>query len=216
LWPGILRHPYDLGQKFPRLLAFPVNPPQIASSAADISLLILRKGLDLTPSTFIARILGPVLVVAALGLLLQTESLRATANEFLKSPALIYFSGVTSLAIGLAVLNVHHLWVRDWRVIITIFGWLALVSGIFRILATTFVQSAGLEMMTHPRGLIVGAVADLVLGGYLSIMGYRDIWDETARAKPHRAAAVRTEAKGPAKAKVSSTAKRTGRRPKSS
>jgi hypothetical protein len=144
----------------------------------------------MTPSTFIARILGPVLIVIGLGLLLQTESFRAMGVEFLKSGALIYFSGLITIAVGLAILNVHNLWVRDWRVIITIFGWLSLIGGIFRILATTWVQQSGLSMMTHPRGLIVVAVAELLLGGYLSIMGYQDIWNEVVRGKPQRAPAT--------------------------
>lgn len=149
----------------------------------------------MTPSTFIARILGPVLVVIGLGLLLQTESFRAMANEFLKSGALIYFSGLITIAVGLAILNVHNLWVRDWRAIITIFGWLALIGGIFRILATSWVQQAGLSAMTHPRGLVVAAVAELVLGGYLTVMGYQDVWNHAGHGKPRRAASAHKAAK---------------------
>jgi uncharacterized protein YjeT (DUF2065 family) len=68
----------------------------------------------MTPSTFIARILGPVLVIVGIGLLLEGETFRAMAGEFLHSSALIYLSGVMTLAAGLAILNVHHLWTRDW------------------------------------------------------------------------------------------------------
>ena len=92
----------------------------------------------MTPSAYIARILGPVLVIIGLGLLLEGETFRAMAGEFLRSAALIYFSGLITLAVGLAILNVHHLWTRDWRSIITVFGWLALIGGIFRILAPNF------------------------------------------------------------------------------
>ena len=94
----------------------------------------------MTPSAYIARILGPVLVIIGLGLLLEGETFRAMAGEFLRSAALIYFSGLITLAVGLAILNVHHLWTRDWRSIITVFGWLALIGGIFRILAPNLVQ----------------------------------------------------------------------------
>jgi hypothetical protein len=158
----------------------------------------------MTPSTFIARILGPLMVVMGLGLLLQTQAFRAMAQESLQSPAVIYFSGLITLAVGLAILNVHNLWTRDWRVIITIFGWLAVIGGIFRLLATGFVQQVGLEVVIRPRGLIVGAVIQLVLGGYLAIMGYQDIWNGGARAKPHRAAPAKT-------AKASTSAARTKR-----
>lgn len=151
----------------------------------------------MTPSTFIARIMGPLLVVMGLGTLLQTEAFRAMAQESLQSPAVIYFSGIIALTIGLVVLNVHNLWVRDWRVVITIFGWLALIGGIFRLLATSFVQQVGLEVLTRPRGLIVGAVGQLVLGGYLAIVGYQDIWKAPAHRKPHRQAAAKRAATSP-------------------
>ena len=97
----------------------------------------------MTASAYIARILGPVLVIIGLGLLLEGETFRAMAGEFLRSAALVYFSGVATLAIGLAILNVHHLWTRDWRSVITVFGWLAVIGGIFRILAPNLVQRIG-------------------------------------------------------------------------
>ena len=97
----------------------------------------------MTPSAYIARILGPVLVIVGLGLLLEGETFRAMAGEFLRSAALVYFSGVATLALGLAILNVHHLWTRDWRSVITLFGWLCVIGGIFRILAPTLVQRIG-------------------------------------------------------------------------
>jgi 1,4-dihydroxy-2-naphthoate octaprenyltransferase len=37
--------------------------------------------------------------------------------------------GMFALLAGLAIVNVHNLWVSDWRVIITILGWLAIVRG---------------------------------------------------------------------------------------
>ncbi len=164
----------------------------------------------MTPSTFIARILGPVLVIVGLGLLLQTEWFRLMANEFLKGTSLVYLTGLISLVLGLAILNTHNLWVRDWRVIITLFGWLALISGIFRLLATSWVQHLGLEAMTHPRGLVVTAVVELVLGGYLTIMGYRDLWGGADGAKKPRAAAA------PKPAKAASASAGAAKRPRKS
>ena len=64
---------------------------------------------------------------------------------------LIYFTGILTLAAGLAILNVHHLWTRDWRVLITIFGWLFLIGGIFRILAMSMAQRVGESFIAHQR-----------------------------------------------------------------
>jgi len=145
----------------------------------------------MTASAYIARILGPILVIIGLGLLLEGETFRAMAGEFLRSAALVYFSGVATLAIGLAILNVHHLWTRDWRSVITMFGWLFVIGGIFRILAPTLVQRIGDSFIAHQRWPIMGAIITLALGAFLSVMGYRDIWEGKRRVH-HRASAVKS------------------------
>ena len=146
----------------------------------------------MTPSTFIARILGPVLVIVGIGLLLEGETFRAMAGEFLHSSALIYLSGVMTLAAGLAILNVHHLWTRDWRVFVTIFGWLLLIGGILRILAMSWAQSVGESLIAHRRWPLAGAVVTLALGAFLTVMGYQNAWNGGRRRPSHRSSAARS------------------------
>jgi hypothetical protein len=67
-------------------------------------------------------------------------------------------------------------------------------------------------MMTHPRGLVVAAVIELVLGGYLCIMGYQDMWEEVRIGRPHRAATAHRAAARPRAAKASRA--RTSKRPR--
>ena len=140
----------------------------------------------MTPSAYIARILGPMLVIVGLGLLLEGETFRAMAGEFLRSAALIYFSGVATLALGLAILNVHHLWTRDWRSVITCSAGSsssAASSGSWR---PTLVQRIGESFIAHQRWPIMGAIVTLALGAFLSVMGYQDIWQAQAtRSSSH-------------------------------
>jgi hypothetical protein len=149
----------------------------------------------MTSSAYIARILGPICVIIGLGLLLEGETFRAMAGEFLRSAALVYFSGVAALAVGLAILNVHHLWTRDWRSVITMFGWLAVIGGIFRILAPTLVQEIGEGFIAHRRWPIIGAVVTLALGAFLAVMGYQDIWQGKRRVH-HRTSAAKSSGAG--------------------
>ena len=146
----------------------------------------------MTPSTFIARILGPVLVMIGIGLLLEGETFRAMAGEFLHSSALIYLTGIITLAVGLAILNLHHLWVSDWRVVITIFGWLSVIGGIFRLLAPSLVQRMGESLIAHQRWPIADAVVTLALGAFLTVMGYQDVWGGGRRRPSHRSSATRS------------------------
>jgi hypothetical protein len=163
----------------------------------------------MTPSVYIARILGPVLVIIGLGLLLEGETFRAMAGEFLRSVALVYFSGVATLAVGLAILNVHHLWTRDWRSVVTVFGWLFVIGGIFRILAPTLVQEIGESFIAHQRWPIMGAIVTLALGAFLAVKGYQDIWEGKRRVH-HRTSA----AKSGGAAKSSGAASRSAKRPR--
>ena len=92
-----------------------------------------------------AHPLGPVLLIIGIGLLLEGDSFRAMAGgEFLRDQGLIYVTGLPTLAAGLAILNVHHVWSRDWRVAHHhIFGWLFLIGGIMRIPAMSMAQRVG-------------------------------------------------------------------------
>ena len=125
-------------------------------------------------SKFLARLIGPFLVAIGAGLLLNTDVFAAMAAEFLKSPALIFISGLLTLTAGLAIVNTHNVWTTDWRVIITIFGWLGVIGGALRIMFPQLVAQIGTLMLAQ-RGAVVGAwIVVILLGLWLSYLGYLD------------------------------------------
>ncbi|MFA5337823.1 MAG: hypothetical protein WC330_05785, partial [Candidatus Omnitrophota bacterium] len=81
------------------------------------------------PSIFLAQLIGPFIVLISIGMLLNLKVYRQIIEDFLKSTALIYISGLITFVTGLAIVLFHNLWVADWRVIITVFGWLTLIKG---------------------------------------------------------------------------------------
>ena len=105
-------------------------------------------------SIFLAQLLGPCFLVVGIGLMLNADGYRAMAREFLKSRPLIYLAGLLAIAPGLAVVLVHNVWTADWRVIITIFGWL------------------GFWILDSRVGLYVPSIITLLLGAVLSYYGY--------------------------------------------
>jgi hypothetical protein len=97
-------------------------------------------------------------------------------------------------------------------VVITIFGWLALIGGIFRVLATSLVQRTADAVIANPRWLIVGGAGTLLLGGFLTVMGYQDIWNEAGRPPKRRTSAAKrasTTADAAKRPRRKSTATRT-------
>lgn len=89
-------------------------------------------------SVFLAWLIGPTLTLVGIAILIQRNYYRDMVERFFNDPQDYFFSGVGSLVIGLAIIASHNLWVGDWRVIITVFGWAALVKGVMRILVPQF------------------------------------------------------------------------------
>ncbi len=123
-------------------------------------------------SIFLAQLIGPVLLTGAISLFVNGERQGAMAREFLESPPLIYLSGILVMTAGLAIVLYHNVWAFDWRVLITLVGWMALIGGAFRILFFDAVEKIGEKMLDKPRGLTIGGVVWLVIAVVLIYFGY--------------------------------------------
>jgi len=126
----------------------------------------------LDTSIFLARLLGPMLVVLAVGLLVRQDAWRAMANDFIVSRPLVFLSGFLTLLGGLAVVNTHNVWEGGWPVIITIFGWLAVIGGIARMLFPDTVMGIGTRMLKNKTALTVAGAVEGLLGLWLCYVGY--------------------------------------------
>jgi uncharacterized membrane protein len=124
-------------------------------------------------SLFLAKLIGPVMIVIGLAVIINHEEFRKLAQEFLSSRALMFLSGFVILPAGIAILIVHNIWRLDWRVIVTLIGWLLAVSGAVRMLAPKFVTERGNAMLRHPQTLLIAGVAWAAIGFVLFFFGYR-------------------------------------------
>lgn len=154
-------------------------------------------------SFYLARLIGPLLVVIGLGILFNGDVYRAMADEFLKSHALIYLSGLLALVAGLALVNAHNVWSDDWRLLITILGWLAVIGGTLRILVPQQVEAIGHAMVvTHPGVLIFAGLVVVLVGATLSYFGYYAPVRAAAIVAAARRASARPSRKASPKARV--------------
>ncbi len=123
-------------------------------------------------STFLARLIGPLLLAIGAGMLLNGTAFRTMAGQLLYAHALIYLSGVLTMLAGLAIINVHNLWTPDWRVVITVLGWFMVLGGVVRIVLPQEAGAVGLTLLTTSGVVPAFAIVVLLLGGWLSFMGY--------------------------------------------
>ena len=124
-------------------------------------------------SRYLAKVIGPVFMAIGASMLLNAPMYGTLGKQFLSSYAFIYLSGLLALPVGIAIVLAHNVWTPDWRVLITLFGWTALIGGLFRIVFPQLVQRAGGILFHLALVPVFGGALVLVLGGVLSYFGYR-------------------------------------------
>ncbi len=123
-------------------------------------------------SLFLAKLIGPLLVVIAIGMLLRQDATLAMARDFIANRALVYLAGFLTLLGGLSIVITHNVWTGGWPVVITILGWLAIVGGIARMLFPETVMGIGQRMLDNRTYVTVGGVVEGLLGLWLCYVGY--------------------------------------------
>jgi hypothetical protein len=123
-------------------------------------------------SIFLARLLGPLLLIPGLGLLFNPRSFRTAATEVVGSLTLVYLFGFIDLAAGLAIVLTHNVWTANWRVLITLIGWLMLLRGAARILIPDTIIGYAAKLLRNKQFYLVSGIVLVVLGLVLCYFGY--------------------------------------------
>lgn len=115
-------------------------------------------------SKSIAGIVGPVLIVMIFS---EMKLWNPTLYDTQIVP-LIYLNGVLLFISGLAIVKSHNIWTYSWQTLLTIFGYLGIALGLFRMLFPQ-VQKGKFEN----NNSILGVEITLILVGiFLTIKAY--------------------------------------------
>ena len=123
-------------------------------------------------SIFLARLLGPILLAVGAGILINPKPFRTMAGEVVRSITLVYLFGLADFAAGLAIVLTHNVWVANWRVLITLIGWLMLIRGAVRILAPEAIMDFAGKVIRNKQVVPISGVVTGVLGLVLCYFGY--------------------------------------------
>ncbi len=127
----------------------------------------------MSTSIFLARLIGPVMLAIGLAVFANPRGFRDMAEEFMASRALLFLSGLLIMPVGLAIVLTHNVWTADWRVLITIFGWLNVIGGALRLFAPPLLVKTGRTMLKQPHFTSIAAAIWVVLGLLFCFFGYR-------------------------------------------
>ena len=80
---------------------------------------------------FLAQFWGSLFMI--LGAMSISAKLLGRIIEYTEDKTITIATGYITFLLGLATVVAHNIWVADWRVAITILGWVTLIKGIEKI-----------------------------------------------------------------------------------
>jgi xanthosine utilization system XapX-like protein len=126
--------------------------------------------------TQIFQVLGILYLAIGLGTLINHDFYKKLLTVFSENPPAIYLSGLVALVIGYLLVTFHNIWPSDWPVIITIFGWLALIKGlVLLLLPRVSIKICKIFESQMTTFLPVWALVMAVAGIILAWLGFRTL-----------------------------------------
>ncbi|KTD33479.1 Integral membrane protein (PIN domain superfamily) [Legionella moravica] len=116
---------------------------------------------------FLATVIGWYLVIVSLYSLFQYEQLKSVAAEIMGQRGLFFVLAIMTLILGLLLVTSHNIWVMSWPVVITIFSWLVLISGLIRMFCPDTANKMRQSFLNNPVKMKIAAVVSLLVGLFL-------------------------------------------------
>lgn len=126
-------------------------------------------------SIFLAKIIGPYCIIAALGIFFNRDIYQKMMEDFSNDAALLYLGGAIALLIGFLVVLTHNIWVAGWPVMITIFGWLGIIKGSWLFIFPDTVAGYIEAYQKKPILLFLHVLVILAIGLFLTFAGYLEL-----------------------------------------
>ena len=122
-------------------------------------------------SKIIAKMASIVYLSASLGAFFSAEHYRRVGDDLFGNAGLTYLTGFVTVIIGFLIVNYHNTWAKNWTVLITVLGWLALLKGIVLIVCPQFVHDLSVRIVTE-GGLRIFLYVSLCLGLLFAFFGF--------------------------------------------
>jgi len=111
-------------------------------------------------------------IAIGIGILLNPDFYRKLYEDFIENTSTLYIGGVMGLVIGYLIVSFHNTWTRDWSVIITIIGWVALMKGILILIQPQIIITLTKAILKKESILKIEAIVIIIIGLALSFLGF--------------------------------------------
>ena len=111
-------------------------------------------------------------IIVGIGILINPGFYKKLFEDFIENAAVLYLGGAMALTIGYLILAFHNTWTKDLSVIITIFGWLALIKGIVILIRPKIMIALSKAILKNESILKIEAIVIIILGLAFSFLGF--------------------------------------------
>ncbi|HJN85132.1 MAG TPA: hypothetical protein QF873_02330 [Patescibacteria group bacterium] len=119
----------------------------------------------------LGRVLALFMVITGLAILANRKEFVIMAKQIKSNHIVLWIGGAIDFIVGLFIVVGHNVWTNDWRVLITVFGWLALMEGTL----LWFLPNKSIKLVqiwkrpayTYTAGLLM-----LAVGVYMTIVTF--------------------------------------------
>ncbi len=123
-------------------------------------------------SIFLAKAIGLYYVILSLGMILNGARIKVLLMEIMNNPGLLFVTGFFTLIIGILLVTSHNIWVADWRVLITLLGWGALIKGVMIVTLPQFMIETSKKWMQNNVYYYTTMCIVFLIGIFLLYHGY--------------------------------------------
>ena len=120
----------------------------------------------------LARIVGPYLVIVAVALFAQLDTLHLLFPAFMQDGPLVFVTGAFTLLVGLVVIALHHHWDSAAAIAISLIGIAAALKGALLMIAPTLGSAMTVTVVQTPPLMLIAIVLELAVGLWLSYVGW--------------------------------------------
>jgi hypothetical protein len=117
----------------------------------------------------LAVLMGTTLVILGITVF-NKPYFNAVMTDLANSKGLVWITGLITFVMGMVIVALHNVWSADWRVIITLLGWLTVIKGAVILLFPSSMLLLYRRLLSD-RLLTYSGIYAVVLGALLLFLG---------------------------------------------
>lgn len=89
-------------------------------------------------SIFVAKVIAVIYLSFGVGLLFNGGYYQKVFIKLINDATYLILGGIIAIIIGFIIITNHNIWTKNWTVIVTIIGWIALIKGVLLLAFPSF------------------------------------------------------------------------------